>query len=55
MFYAIALAAAVTPALPARSAVVARVRIIRGARINLRDPKRKPPEAMIRKGLIEFP
>lgn len=55
MFYAIALAAVATPALPARSAVVTRVRIIRGARINLRDPTRKPPEATIRKGLIEFP
>jgi hypothetical protein len=56
MFLALTLAAAV-PALPLPSkiSVAARVRILRGTRINLRDPARKPVEAMLRKGLIEFP
>ena len=55
MFYIFALAAAVTTAPPPRIVIVARARIITGARISLRDPARKPPQAMIRKGLIEFP
>ena len=54
MFYAFALAAAVTPAPPPRLVVVARARIVRGTPISLRDPARNPPEAIIRKGLIEF-
>lgn len=55
MFYAFALAVAVTTAPPPRLVVVARARIVRGVRIDLRDPGRKPPEAILRKGLIEFP
>jgi hypothetical protein len=56
MFIVLALAAAVpTAPLPSRISIVARVRILRASRINLRDPSRKPVEAIIRKGLIEFP
>lgn len=56
MFAALAFAAATaTPLPPPRLAIVARARIIRAARISLRDPARKPAEAMFRKNLIEFP
>jgi hypothetical protein len=55
MVFAFVLAASVPIApLPPRINVVARVRILRGMRINLRDPARKPEGAVIRKGLIEF-
>lgn len=49
--------AVVTPPPPPRPrlTIVARARIIRAARISLRDPAGKPVEAMLRKGLIEFP
>jgi hypothetical protein len=56
MIFVLALAAAVpTLPVPPRISVAVRVRILRGSRINLRDPVRKPVEAIIRKGLIEFP
>lgn len=56
MFFALALAAVVPAVSPVpRPTIVARARILRGARINLRDPARKPEGAIIRKGLIEFP
>jgi hypothetical protein len=56
MVFAFALAAAVPAAAPPpRFTVVARVRILRGMRINLRDAARKPEGTIIRKGLIEFP
>jgi hypothetical protein len=55
MIFALTLAAAVPLLpLPPRVSVAARVRILRGSHINLRDPARKPIEAVIRKGLIEF-
>jgi hypothetical protein len=55
MVFAFALAAAVpTVSPPPRLTITARVRILRGMRINLRDPARKPEGANIRKGLIEF-
>lgn len=56
MFIALVLAA-VTPtaSLPPRISVAARARVVRGTRIDLRNPARKPVEAIIRKGLIEFP
>ncbi len=56
MFFALTLVAAVPVApLPPRLTITARARILRGSRINLRDPARKPESAIIRKGLIEFP
>jgi hypothetical protein len=58
VFYAFALATATAVAAtppPPRIIMVARARVISGARISLRDPLRKPPAATIRKGLIEFP
>jgi hypothetical protein len=55
MFLALVLAATVPSApQPPRFTVVARARILRGTRINFRDPARKPEGAIIRKGLIEF-
>ncbi|MEK6636644.1 MAG: hypothetical protein AABY88_01035 [Pseudomonadota bacterium] len=56
MLFAIALAV-VVPASPPplRISVPARARIIRGTRINLRNPALNPAEAIIRRGLIEFP
>jgi hypothetical protein len=56
VLFALTLAALtpITP-LPPRVSVATRVRILRGSRINLRNPARKPVEAIIRKGLIEFP
>jgi hypothetical protein len=55
MVFMFALAAAVPAASPPpRLTITARVRILRGLKINLRDPARKPEGAIIRKGLIEF-
>jgi hypothetical protein len=55
MVFAFVLAAAVPAAsIPPRRNITARVRILRGMRINLRDPARKPEGAIIRKGMIEF-
>jgi hypothetical protein len=55
MVFAFALVAAVpTASPPPRLNITARVRILRGMRINFRDPARKPEGAIIRKGLIEF-
>jgi hypothetical protein len=56
MFLALVLSATVpSSALPPRITVVARVRVLRATRINLRDPARKPEGAIVRNGLIEFP
>jgi hypothetical protein len=55
MIFAFALAAVVPQRpLPPRISITARVRIVHGERINLRNPMRKPVAAIIRKGVIEF-
>jgi len=55
VLFALVFAAALpTVTLPPRISIAARARIVRGVRINLRDPAQKPVEAVIRKGLIEF-
>ena len=55
MFFALVFAAALpTVSLPPRIGIAARARIVRGVRINLRNPAQKPVEAVISKGLIEF-
>jgi hypothetical protein len=56
MLFALILAGAVpTVPRPPRTTVLVHARIINGKRINLHDPRQKPVEAVIRKGLIEFP
>jgi hypothetical protein len=51
---ALAIAAHIVPA-PPRVTIVARARIMRGVRIDFLDLSRKPQDAIIGKGLIEFP
>jgi hypothetical protein len=56
MLIALVLAASMPPPpVPPRISVAVRARIIRGTRIDLRNPARKPDAAILRKGLIEFP